>query len=110
MGKGKSGGKIVFSILGFALGGVLAGFTGVFGHAAGHFVIGAAFTGMSIASTLWSVTKKPKINDYDIPDVKSTVRSICQVVETFPERCSFAGIQGEWTDRIWAVIKTLLIK
>ena len=50
------------------------------------------------------------VNDYDIPDVKSTVRSICQVVETFPERCSFAGIQGEWTDRIWAVIKTLLIK
>lgn len=50
------------------------------------------------------------VNDYDIPDVKSTVRSICQVVETFPERCSFAGIQGEWTERIWAVIKTLLIK
>lgn len=72
MGKGKSGGKIVFSILGFALGGVLAGFTGVFGTAAGHFAFGAAFTGMSIASTLWSVTKKPTINDYDIPDDFST--------------------------------------
>ena len=72
MGKGKSGGKIVFSILGFALGGVLAGFTGVFGAAANHFVFGTAFTGMSIASTLWSVTKKPKINDYDIPDDFST--------------------------------------
>ncbi|MBR0299477.1 MAG: type II toxin-antitoxin system HipA family toxin [Bacteroidales bacterium] len=49
------------------------------------------------------------VDDYDIPDVKSTVRSICQVVETFPDRCSLAGIQGEWTDRIWAVLKSLLL-
>ena len=72
MGKGKSGGKIIFSILGFALGGVLAGFTGAFGTAAGHFVFGAALTGMSIASTLWSVTQKPKIGDFDVPDDFST--------------------------------------
>lgn len=44
-----------------------------------------------------------------IPDCKETARSICKVVETFPDRCRQAGIQGEWTDKIWAVIKTLLI-
>ena len=46
----------------------------------------------------------------DIPDSKGTVRSICRVVETFPDRCRESGIQGEWTDKIWEVIKMLLIK
>ena len=56
MGKGKKTGKIVFTIAGFALGGV-GGAMGWWGNG-GRFLSGAMY-GMSIASTLWSVTQKP---------------------------------------------------
>ena len=47
--------------------------------------------------------------DIGIYGCREIVRSICKVVASFPDRCSAAGIPGEWTDRIWNVIKTLLI-
>lgn len=56
MGKGKKTGKIVFTIAGFALGGV-GGAMGWWGNGV-RFLSGAMY-GMSIASTLWSVTQKP---------------------------------------------------
>ncbi len=59
MGKGKKTGKIVFTIAGFALGGV-GGAMGWWGNGV-RFLSGAMY-GMSIASTLWSVTQKP--NDF----------------------------------------------
>ena len=45
----------------------------------------------------------------NLPDCKGTARFISSVVASFPDRCREAGIQGEWTDKIWSVIKTLLI-
>ena len=56
LGKGKKTGKIVFTIAGFALGGV-GGAMGWWGNGV-RFLSGAMY-GMSIASTLWSVTQKP---------------------------------------------------
>ena len=59
MGKGKKTGKIAFTIAGFALGGYGAaqGWFGAFNKAC-TFIQGGMY-GMSIASTLWSVTQKP---------------------------------------------------
>lgn len=48
--------------------------------------------------------------DLDIPDCRQIVLDICRVVETFPDRCARAGIQSEWTERIWSVIKSLLLR
>ncbi|MBO4476680.1 MAG: type II toxin-antitoxin system HipA family toxin [Bacteroidales bacterium] len=47
--------------------------------------------------------------DIGIYGCREIVRSISRVVASFPDRCTAAGIPGEWTDRIWKVIKTLLI-
>lgn len=67
MGKGgKSKGKIAFSLVGLALGGIGAVSWGAFGGGL-TFVQGAMY-GMSIASTLWSVTQKPNINGYGDSD------------------------------------------
>ncbi len=59
---GKSSGKIAFSIAGFALGG-LGGALGWWGASA-RFMVGAMY-GMSIASTIWSVSHQQSL-DYDI--------------------------------------------
>ncbi len=48
--------------------------------------------------------------DIGLFDCRGTALAVSRVVETFPERCREAGIQGEWTDKIWSVIKQLLIK
>ena len=56
MGKGKKTGKLVFTFVGIAAGGLIGlGNSGLFG---GTFLSGAMY-GASIASTLWSVTQKP---------------------------------------------------
>lgn len=46
--------------------------------------------------------------DIGIYGCRDIARSISRVVASFPDRCTDAGIPGEWTDRIWNVIKTLL--
>ena len=51
MGKGKKSGKIIFSLVGFAIGGIACA-KGI------GFWTGGMY-GASIASTLWSVTQKP---------------------------------------------------
>lgn len=47
--------------------------------------------------------------DIGISDCREIVRSISRIVASFPDRCAAAGIQSDWTARIWDVIKTLLI-
>lgn len=47
--------------------------------------------------------------DIGIDNCQGIARSVSQVIASFPDRCAAAGIQGEWTDRIWNVIKSLLI-
>ena len=47
--------------------------------------------------------------DIGISDCREIVRSISRIVASFPDRCATAGIQSDWTARIWDVIKTMLI-
>ena len=47
--------------------------------------------------------------DIGIHGCRDIARSVSRVVASFPERCAAAGIRSDWTDRIWDVIKTLLI-
>ena len=47
--------------------------------------------------------------DIGISDCREIVRSISRIVASFPDRCAATGIQSDWTDRIWDVIKALLI-
>ena len=47
--------------------------------------------------------------DIGIYCCRDIARSVSQVVASFPDRCVTAGINGYWTDRIWNVIKSLLI-
>lgn len=47
--------------------------------------------------------------DIGISDCREIVHSISRIVASFPDRCAAAGIQSDWTARIWDVIKTLLM-
>lgn len=47
--------------------------------------------------------------DIGIFGCREMVRSISRVVASFPDRCAMAGIQCDWTNRVWGVIKALLI-
>ena len=47
--------------------------------------------------------------DIDIHACREIVHSVSRVVATFPDRCDAAGIQKDWTERIWSVIKTFLL-
>ena len=47
--------------------------------------------------------------DIGIHDCREIVRSVSRVVASFPDRCAAVGIRGEWTERIWDVIKSLLL-
>lgn len=58
MGKGKKTGKILFSVAGFALGAANPAWFGIDKAMKGAW-FAAGMYGMSIASTIWSVTQKP---------------------------------------------------
>ena len=58
MGKGKKTGKILFSVAGFALSAANQAWFGIDKAIKGAWFAGSMY-GMSIASTLWSVTQKP---------------------------------------------------
>ena len=63
MGKGgKSKGKILFSIAGFALGGFSAGFSKFF-LAKGMFSLSGAILGASLFGSIWSATHRQKLNN-----------------------------------------------
>lgn len=63
MGKGgKSGGKLLFSVLGFAIGGFWGGIS--------KFVFSQGILGASLFGSIWSATHKPDTGSYSSPEIQ----------------------------------------
>lgn len=101
MGKGKSKGKLLFSIAGFALGAV-GGALGWFGSSVR--VVAGAMYGMSIASTIWSVTQKPKTPGLDVDDFSTNDNSRFDLVTN--EISNNAVIPVIYGTRKWGGLQT----
>ena len=86
-GGGKSKGKLLFSLVGFALGGI---FWGALGAASW---LGGAIMGASLFSTIWSATHKPKINDPNQGDL--TIQRFDKSQEGMSSTCSIPIVYGE---------------
>lgn len=89
---GKSKGKIAFSLLGAAFGGGL--FSGGL-HQLGASVLSGAISGLSLGSTIWSATHKPKAEEnYSRFDVfANTVDSTARIPVIYGTR-KYGGLQS----------------
>ena len=83
MGKGKKVGKIAFAVAGFALGYSNPAMFGIDATVKGAAFAGGMY-GMSIASTLWSVTQKPNaFGNLDGTTARTTTVSSAQLPTIF---------------------------
>ena len=86
-GEGKSRGKLIFSLVGFALGGIFWGALGASSW------LGGAIMGASLFSSIWMATHKPKYKDPSQGDI--TIQRFDKTQETMSSTCSIPVVYGE---------------